>query len=224
MAKLIDGDLHTIETIITKYERLVYKLADRFCGNDYHHKYDLAQVGFIGLMESFKRYDVKSDVKFISFAYKYIRGYMRNLNRENGIVHVPAGVKSTAWQIDKQDLWDSEDSVIAKLLNVEPRHVESCRIFFNIKSVLSTDADNSEEDSENDLYKTVGYEQDLSNPNVSYYIEKLDPRELFIVDRLIKEDSYSEIGLEMGISKARVGVLVKQIRVKVEARIANENF
>lgn len=90
--------------------------------------------------------------------------------------------------------------------------------------MLSTDADNSEEDSENDLYKTVGYEQDLSNPNVSYYIEKLDPRELFIVDRLIKEDSYSEIGLEMGISKARVGVLVKQIRVKVEARIANENF
>jgi len=222
LTKLIDGEPHTIETIIKKYERLVYTMASRFSFNDYHHKYDLAQVGFIGLMESFKRYDVNSEVKFITYAYKYVRGYMRNLNRGNGLVHVPAGVKETAWKIDKQGLWDYEDSDIAKLLGVEPRHVESCRIFFSLKSVLSMDTD-SNEDEESNLYKTVSYEQDLSNPNISYYIENLNPRELFIVDRLIKGDSYSEIGLEMSVTKARVGQLVKIIRVKVAARIADEN-
>lgn len=224
MDKLIDGEIHTVETVITKYERLVYKLATRYCGNDYHHMYDLAQVGFIGLVESFKRFDDKSDIKFITYAYKYIRGYMRNLNRDNGLVHVPAGVKETAWKIEKQDLWGHEDTYIAELLDVETRHVESCRIFFSLKTLTSMDAQSEEGDKEGYLYKTVSYEQDLSNPNVSYYIEKLNPRELFIVDRLIQEDSYSEIGKELGISKARVGQLVRVIQVKVAARIANENF
>ncbi|MBO0586138.1 sigma-70 family RNA polymerase sigma factor [Sporosarcina sp. E16_8] len=221
--KLIDDEMHTVESVIKKYERLVFKLADRFSGNDYHHKFDLAQVGFIGLLESFKRFDDKSDVKFTTYAYKYIRGYMRNLNRENGIIHVPAGVKETTWKIDKQGLWDYDDEYIAKLLNVELRHVESCRIFFSLKSVLSMEAGN-EEDEEANLYKSVSYDQDLSNPNVSYYIEKLNPRELFIVDRLMKDDSYSDIGAELGITKVRVGQLVKNIRVKVAERITNENF
>lgn len=224
MTKLIDGEMHTIETIIEKYESLVHKVALSLSPSDYHHRCDLVQVGYIGLMESFKRFDVNSDVKFISFAYKYVRGYMRNLNRENGLVHVPAGVKASAWKIDKLGLWDSEDSVIAEKLGVEPRHVESCRIFFSIKSVLSMDADNSDKDEENNLYKAVSYEQDLTNPNVSYYIEKLNPRERCIVVRLVMGDSYADIGAELGVSRARVGALVKGIRGKVAARIAEENL
>lgn len=221
MKKLIDGELHTVDSTIIKYERLVFSLARRYCGTDYHHMYDLAQVGYIGLVESFKKFDDSSDIKFTTYAYKYIRGYMRNLNRENGLIHVPAGVKSTTWQIERQDLWGLPDSEIAIKLGVEIRHVESCRIFFSLKTVMSMDAESGDDV---DLYSRVSYDQDLSNPNVSYYIEKLDPRELFIVDRLVKEHSYSEIGAEMDITKARVGQLVKRIRVKVEARIANENF
>lgn len=220
MQKLIDGELHDAESILKKYERLIHKHALRFCGNDYHYKEDLMQVGNIGLLNAFEKYDADSEVKFISYAYKYARGYMRNLNRESGMIHVPPKVKATAWNIDKQGMWDLDDSEIAERLEVNLRMVESCRIFFNLKTVLSADAENEEDSS---IYDSVSYENDFSHSTVVYYTENLDARERIILSKAMNGDSYVEIGNDIGISKQRVGQLFKKIKAKVELQILKES-
>lgn len=222
MAKLIDDEIHTAETILKKYKSLVHSIAQRFCGGDFHHQQDLAQVGFMGLLKAFESFNSEKDIKFITYAYKYVRGYMRNLNRESGLIHVPADVKLAAWKIDKQNLWDSEDSEISTILGITLKKVESCRIFFGLKSVLSMDAQS--DDDNRDMYNSYIFEQDLSNLSASQYLEKLNERELFIVAKLMSDDSYSNIGRELGVSKVRVGQIVKGIREKVKVQIQIENL
>lgn len=220
MQKLIDGELHTAESILIQYKPLIYKHASRLCGNDYHHKEDLKQVGYIGLVAAFEKFDADSEIKFVSYAYKYVQGYMRNLNRKNGLIHVPPKVKENSWKIDKQELWSLENFEIAERMGISVRMVESCRIFFNLKTVFSSDAEN---DAENTVHDVNGYEHDLSHPSVEYYTQSLNDREKVILLGLMNGDSYSEIGKDIGVSKARVGQLFKKIKSKVEIQILKES-
>lgn len=59
-----------------EYKELIYNIANNFYGID---KEDLYQAGRQGLIEAFKNFDDTSDVKFSTYAYKYIYGNMHAL-------------------------------------------------------------------------------------------------------------------------------------------------
>lgn len=221
MQKLIDGELHTRETIVEKYQRLVFKLAHRLSGEDYHYFQDLVQDGYIGLLRSFERFDTEGEIKFITYAYKFVRGYMMNANRSRGIIHIPSNIKDSAWKIDRNDMWSQSDESIAEELSITEYEVESCRIFMEMKEVLSMDMSTEEE---SDLYESNSYEEDFTSSESMYYLGKLSDREKKIVFGLVAGYNQREISEQIGITKARVGQLVKKIQVSVQARIVNENF
>ena len=58
--------------IIESNSWLIYKIARSYC--EYYNIEDLFQVGSIGLLKAYKNYDKNSNVKFSTFAYKYVFG------------------------------------------------------------------------------------------------------------------------------------------------------
>ncbi|CCX36594.1 rNA polymerase sigma factor [Clostridium sp. CAG:1000] len=58
--------------IIESNSWLIYKIARSY--SEYYNIEDLFQVGSIGLLKAYKNYDKNSNVKFSTFAYKYVFG------------------------------------------------------------------------------------------------------------------------------------------------------
>lgn len=58
--------------IIESNSWLIYKIAKSY--SEYYNIEDLFQVGSIGLLKAYKNYDKNSNVKFSTFAYKYVFG------------------------------------------------------------------------------------------------------------------------------------------------------
>lgn len=216
MTKLIDGELHTRESIVHQYANLVYKNARSLCRRDYHHyMHDLAQEGFIGLLDAFDRYNPDSGFVFVTYAYKYVRGYMLRYHDKTNVVYVPHSVIRLAWQIERNNMWDKTDAEIAEAEQQTMTMIVRARTYFASRNHTSLDKAGYGDDEEGSLYDFMIYEQDLSSVLISDIAEKLNPREREIVYKLYQGYLQSEIAPELGISKARVGHIIKAIRAKL---------
>lgn len=67
--------------LIKNYEKLVYKIISKYSNES--NKDDLFQAGMIGILYASSKYDSKLNVKFSSFAYKYILGEVLKELRED---------------------------------------------------------------------------------------------------------------------------------------------
>ena len=65
------------EDIVREYQGLVYKIARRF-KSPYLEFDDLVQVGFMGLLKSYHRFDKTKNTKFSTFAVYYIMGAIKD--------------------------------------------------------------------------------------------------------------------------------------------------
>lgn len=97
--KTNDKELET--KLIFMYENLVYSLAKKFSkGNRLDE--DLVQVGMIGLIAAFRRFDPSVGKSFESFAIPTIIGEMKRFIRDKTwSVHVPRRVKELGPKIKK---------------------------------------------------------------------------------------------------------------------------
>lgn len=213
MQKLIDGELHTRETIVEQYANLVYKHANQLSQTDKMIKEDLIQEGFYGLILAFDRYDVDSKNKFITIAYKYVRGWMLNYKRSQNTFSGVSEARAAALKIKSAQLWETEDAEIVEKLDMSPGLVERARLFVYRKDTVSVDSRNEED---GDIYYRLGYQQDFSETDVNFYLEDLTSREQTITLRLMQEHTAADIGAGIGITGARVGQIAKVIRRKLE--------
>lgn len=220
MAKLIDGVLHTRESIIHQFNDLVYKNARNLCRQDYHYMEDLAQEGFIGLLDAFDRYDPDSGNRFMTYAYAYVRGYMVRLHDKRNMVHVPHSVIRLAWQIQRKNMWDKSDEEIAEAEGQTVYMVAGARIYFATRHHASLDKAVYGNDEDGTLLDFRYYEQDFSTAYFGSIETKLDPRERFIVHKLYQGYMQSEIAPVLGISRQRVGYIVSCIRKKLKQEIS----
>lgn len=73
-----------LDKIIKQNSNLVYSICSRYQG--YTDKEDLHQVGMIGLMDAYKKYNPQKGVKFSTYAFPYIVGEVSTYVRENQAV------------------------------------------------------------------------------------------------------------------------------------------
>lgn len=70
--------------LIRQYERLVHKLARKYAFTAVSHSHDdLAQEGFIGLLQAVKTYDPSRGAKFMTWAYYHVRGTITSCGRSD---------------------------------------------------------------------------------------------------------------------------------------------
>lgn len=76
------GDRKSERELLKKYERLVHKLAWKygFTATSSTHE-DLAQEGYIGLLNAIRSYDPEKGAKFMTWAYYHIRGAITSSGR-----------------------------------------------------------------------------------------------------------------------------------------------
>lgn len=87
--------------LVKEYENLVHSLARKFSKGKGIHD-DLVQVGMIGLLAAFRRFDLSFDRSFASFAVPTIVGEIKRFIRDKTwSVHVPRRIKELGPRIKK---------------------------------------------------------------------------------------------------------------------------
>lgn len=216
MAKLIDGQPHTRESIVRQYRKLVYKHAHRMCQRDKHYMEDLAQEGFIGLIEAFDRYDPDSGNKFITYAYQYVKGYMTRLHDKRQIVHVPTGIIRLAWDVERNHSWELSDEEISELTNESLHRVAGARMYFATLHNASLDEEAYGDNEAGSLHSFLCYEQDFSGVFIETLNNTLNQRERVIAIKMYEGYMQTEIAKDLGITKARVNAVVQSMRKKLQ--------
>ena len=67
----------TIEEAVLICTPFVNKLAHKWKRNHYQEFTDLQQAGFVGVCEAWNRFDLAKDVRFTTYAWWWIRAYVR---------------------------------------------------------------------------------------------------------------------------------------------------
>ena len=70
---------------ILQYENLIYSIIRKYSNFD---KDDMYQVGMLGLINAYKNYDKKLNVKFSKYAYFYIIGEIKKYIRESSTIKI----------------------------------------------------------------------------------------------------------------------------------------
>ena len=74
------------KNLIIENKNLIYKIANMYRSQTDIE--DLFQAGCIGLVKAYRKFDPNKNVKFTSYAYKYILGEISNIVREDRILPI----------------------------------------------------------------------------------------------------------------------------------------
>lgn len=210
---------------IDKYSNLIYSITHYFEG--YKNKEDLYQAGIIGLIEAYNKFDKSYNVKFSTYAYKYILGEMRKLVREDKGIKISRNITKLNYQIEKakmilyQKLY--REPTIKELSNFlevdEEEIIEALKTVNMLQSI--DDPINSEgkeitlhdmiSDNSMDLNTLIAFKEELNN---------LTPFEKEIINKRYLEDlSQSEVANMLGLTQVKISREEAKIKQKIKERL-----
>ena len=210
---------------IDKYSNLIYSITHYFEG--YKSKEDLYQAGIIGLIEAYNKFDESYNVKFSTYAYKYILGEMRKLVREDKGIKISRNITKLNYQIEKakmilyQKLY--KEPTIKELSNFlevnEEEITEALKTVNMLQSIY--DPINSEgkeitlhdmiSDNSMDLNTLIAFKEELNN---------LTPFEREIINKRYLEDlSQSEVANMLGLTQVKISREEAKIKQKIKERL-----
>lgn len=98
------GDQQALERLITPYRALLHALARRFYGSVLSGD-ELAQAGYLGLIEAVRRYDAGKGVRLITYAVPWILGEMKRALRAAACA--PVSLDGESGEEEGQSLLDT---------------------------------------------------------------------------------------------------------------------
>ena len=206
---------------IKENENLIYKLASKYTA--YYNIEDLYQAGCMGIIKAYKKFDNKLNVKFSTYAYKYILGEMIDYIRKDKNIIVSdeifdiyrkyLKIKELLCNKYNREISFSE---ICNYMNIDEKYmlsiIESINIDKNISNyeevINNTYIENEENIDEkiiikDQISKLSDYERELIN--YRYYLDL----------------SQIQTAKMMGITQVKVSRNEKLILKKLKDNIAN---
>ena len=183
---------------------MIYKLANSF---SYNSREDLYQVGILGLINAYRKYDSSLGIKFSTYAYPFILGEMKKYIRENNGIRLIEILKNKTHR-------NPTTSELASILEVsEWKIVEALGIRNCIKSL-----DEYVNDDENISYiDTIKESDGIDEIEFNDMLSTLSDTERKIIsEKYFYDKSQSEIASNLGYSQAKVSREEKKILVKLK--------
>lgn len=186
----------TLDEVVQKHKGLVYMVAKRFYAHQKHNPAfdmdDLVQVGFIGLIKGYNRFDESRGFSPSTYYAATIMGEILRFIRDNiSSVKVPR----TYTLAEKRKKWRA----------------------VSIHKVVATAADGDEITFENVLPKY----DDLTAVDVKDLIDRtLDPKERAIVKLRLNDLSQKEIGQKFGVSQVQISRDLRKIGKSLQEAMA----
>ena len=213
----------TIEEIILSkdLDLIIKSIAKKFYGVE---KKDLYQVGYIGAIKAYNNYS-NPDIKFTTFAYKYIFGEMYELAKNNRNIKLNKNYLKIYKQIE------NAKSLLTQKFNREPS-IEEISLYLEIDlslindviitcmSVISLDNE-SEALNDGNLYTVIGSKHDYDNDIlIKDSLDTLTEEERKVIGyRYYAGFSQQEVADMLGINQVKVSRLESKSKKKIKEYI-----
>ncbi|MGE7272800.1 RNA polymerase sigma factor SigB [Brevibacillus panacihumi] len=224
------GEPDLQEQLVEIYTPMVETLAKKFLRSQIMYE-DLVQVGMIGLLSSFRRYDSSFERSFESFAIPTIVGEIKRFIRDKTwSVHVPRRVKELSPKIKRvvdeltvQMQCSPQIADIARYLGVTEEDVLETLEMGRSYHALSMDSE-LEADSEGNtisLFDLVGEQEEgygrvERHLTIDHALYVLDPREREIIQLTFYQNlSQKQAGDLLGMSQMHVSRLQRRALSKL---------
>lgn len=218
--KMIDGKIHTKETIIQDYKNMVHYYSQKkrkyaaSIGFDYQ---DLVSEGFIGLLKAFEAFDEKKGFRFATIASHYIFGEIRKSYRDRGDTgaNYSRQIKEFAYTIRKRELENKSVKEIVKETGFKDYHVFRALDFLINKMPLRFDAAIREDDeSGTTLWELYSKPVDETEEVVEDFLESLEKHEEIITRMLVDGEPQRVIAEFLGVTQIRISRTKSKIKEK----------
>lgn len=219
--------MDNLTNLILENKNLIYKISTFFTG--YENKEDLFQVGCIGLINAYKRYNDSFNTKFSTYAYPFIFGEMSNYVKKDRGINISRDVTRLNSMIEKASILltqrlmrEPSISEISNFLEIDECLVADALISrYPIKSfdsIISSDGkdltllDTIADVDSMDLNTLVALKDELSKLS--------DDEKEIINDRYIRDLTQSEIASNMGMSQVQVSRKEQKVLRKLRDSLA----
>lgn len=203
--------MESLTDLIEQNKNLIYKITTLF--NGYSNKEDLFQVGCIGLINAYKKYDEGFNTKFSTYAYPYILGEISSYVKKDKGIKVSREISRLNSMIERAGILLTQKlmrepsvSELASYLEIDENLVvDALRARYPI---MSTDSVINDEGRDITLLDTI---PDVNSMDMNTLVAlkeellKLDSfdREL-INERYVQNLTQSEVASNLGISQVQV--------------------
>ncbi len=215
------GDAETERTLVEENMPLVSAVVKRYL-NSGTDADDLRQLGAIGLLKAIRRFDVRYNVCFSTYAVPMIAGEIRRFLRDDGIIKFSRASKTLAQRV-RQALSENPDLTIDMLSG--QLGVSSAEL----AAALASDAtvcslDEQLPDGSGCRFDMIGTESEedasVSKMTLNDALGSLTERERLLVQlRYRDERTQAEVGRLLGVSQVQVSRLEKKILLSLRSRM-----
>lgn len=212
------------DNIIDNYKKLIYSIIKKYSNN--YNNDDLFQAGMMGLIKASKYYDNKYNVKFTSFAYKYIVGEILKVLREDRNIKIGRDIISDYKKIlfTKEYTYKKygrnlSNFELSKILNMSEDRIrevisynETC---ISLNNIISDDEKLSLEDI---LPSNNNIDSDMIDLKDAFNSLNNNEKEL-IIDRYYNNKTQTEIAKEKNLSQVKIYRYERKILDKMKDRM-----
>ena len=228
-----EGDKAARDTLVEENLGLVWSIVRRFTGRGVEAE-DLFQIGSIGLLIAFHKFDPGYEVQFSTYAVPMITGEIKRFLRDDGMVKVSRPLKELSWKayavrerLERELGQEPSLSLIARELEVTMEElVMALDSGAEVESLQKTiyQGDGNDISLEDRLEERSGaQEQLLDRILLEETLDKLEARERQIIYlRYFEDKTQTEIARELGISQVQVSRMEKKILRIMRGKITGE--
>jgi RNA polymerase sporulation-specific sigma factor len=218
--------MESLTDLIDQNKNLIYKVTTLF--NGYSNKEDLFQVGCIGLINAYKKYDESYNTKFSTYAYPYILGEISSYVKKDKGIKVSREIGKLNSMIERASVLLTQKlmrepsvSEIANYLEIdESLVVDALRARYPI---MSTDSVINDDGRDITLLDTIPDINDMDmNTLVALKEEllKLDSFERELInERFVQNLTQSEVATNLGISQVQVSRKEQKVLSKIRSNL-----
>ena len=214
--------MDNLTNLVFENKNLIYKITTFF--TNYSNKEDLFQVGVIGLINAYKKYDSSFNTKFSTYAYPFIWGEINSYVKSDRGIKISRDISSLNSKIEKASMLltqrlmrEPNISELSSFLEIDESLVVSAMI--SRYPTLSFDNVINDDGKEITLLDTI---PDINTMDINTLValrdelSKLSDLEKEIINsRYINDLTQSEVASNMGISQVQVSRKEQKILKKL---------